>query len=97
MVHPRLGRKPPENIESRLIIYDANGEKLFGPLMPPEGALPRAPVKREIKVNGDVIGALAAVPRGRTPNGVDARFLRNQYLTGGAIALLLVVFSLLPA
>ena len=91
------GRKPPESFRQRLISFDANGEKVFGPQMPPRGALRRSISERDVFVDGRKIGSLTVVPRGRTPDGVNTRFLENQYRTGGLYIVMLLMLSLLPA
>lgn len=77
------------------MLFDAANQQIYGPPPPPE---PDAPVllKREIRLNGMVLGTVALLPRAPAPDGVEARFLQSQYkaavlLTLGLLALAAVL------
>ncbi|MEM8985341.1 MAG: ATP-binding protein [Pseudomonadota bacterium] len=94
--------RPPESIRLRLSAFDENGKKLFGPSPPPPPSQPQAPLEpgipaKDVFVNGRKIGSLSVLPRGETPNGMNVRFLENQYRTGALIILVLLLLSLVPA
>ena len=93
----RPGNKPPQEFHRRLTGFDADGEKLFGPRPPPGGPLRRGILSADVIVNGRKIGSLSLLPFGRTPEGVNARFLENQYRAGGLFIVLLLLLSLIPA
>lgn len=91
------GRKPPQSFRQRLMGFDADAEKVFGPRPPPQGRARLSVSEREVIVNGRKIGSLTLLPLGQTPDGVNARFLENQYRTGGLFIVMLLILSLLPA
>ena len=92
------GRKPPESFRQRLIGFDPNAEKVFGPRPPPPGGgSGRSISERDVFVDGRKIGSLTLLPRGQTPDGVNARFLDNQYRTGGLFIVMLLMLSFVPA
>ena len=88
---------PPEALGPRLGIYDGRGKKLDGPPLPPSGTWPKGTLRRVLAIDGETIGTLTLLPRGRPPEGVDARFLSSQYKGAIGIALLLLVAGLVPA
>ena len=92
----RPGNKPPQQFHRRLTGFDAEGEKLFGP-RPPPGRIRRGILRADVIVNERKIGSLSLLPLGRTPDGVNARFLENQYRVGGSFIVLLLLLSLIPA
>ena len=95
---PRRDRPPPArapsagNMPDRVLILDAQGERLAGHSAPP--GLPRT--TRAVKVDGVVVATieLAAEPR---PEGMDAHFLQRQYVGLGWAALATVLTSVLAA
>lgn len=95
---PRRDRPPPPrapsagNMPDRVLIIDAQGERLAGHAAPPN--LPRT--TRAVKVDGVVVATieLAAEPR---PEGMDAHFLERQYVGLGWAALATVLTSVLAA
>jgi two-component system sensor histidine kinase BaeS len=73
------------------MIYDAAGQQIHGP-PPPPGRVAERILRQEIRVNGELFGQAALLPRGPTPAGVEQRFLQSQHrsallLTLGLIAL----------
>ena len=80
------------NLPDRVLIIDAQGERLAGHAAPP--GLPRT--TRAVKVDGVVVATieLAAEPQ---PEGMDAHFLQRQYVGLGWAALATVLTSVLAA
>ncbi|MEO8314319.1 MAG: ATP-binding protein [Pseudomonadota bacterium] len=83
-------RPPPEGFGARLMIFAADGQQVFGPPPPPDRA--ERILKREIRVNGEVLGSAGLLPRAPAPAGVEQHFLQSQHrsailLTLGLIAL----------
>lgn len=88
---------PPEPIERRLIIRDQTDRILEGPPLPRRRDQIERIVRRDVVLDGEVIGSVAMLARGRPAGGVEARFLTSQYQGAGLLALLLLAVSLLPA
>ena len=50
-------------------------------------------MKREIRVNGEVLGHAASLPRAPAPAGVEARFLQSQHRAAILLTLGLLVLA----
>lgn len=88
-------RTPPEDFASRLQLYDASGNQVAGP-SPPRAGGP-AILKRVVRVGGETVATVGLLPRGRIPDGVDARFLRSQYQSAAILTLVLLLLAAVPA
>jgi two-component system sensor histidine kinase BaeS len=89
---PGVGQAGLANIGSRVQIYDPQGQWLAGRAQ----AANQGVVQRAIKVQGRTVAYLR-LSVGPEPDGVDASFLRRQYLGLGLAALLTFALSLLGA
>ncbi|WP_339826716.1 ATP-binding protein [uncultured Parasphingorhabdus sp.] len=92
---PPRGIEPPNFLAPRLLLFDASGEKIAGP-PPPQKDGPKM-MARAITLNGENIGTAKIIPHGPTPGGVDARFLRSQYVNAALLVVALMVFAALAA
>jgi two-component system sensor histidine kinase BaeS len=92
---PPLRSEPPSFLAPRLLLFDADGEKIAGPLAPPTNG--PAMMVREIILDGTNIGTAKIIPHGPTPRGVDSRFLRSQYVNAALLVGALMVFAALAA
>jgi two-component system sensor histidine kinase BaeS len=90
-------RPPPEAFGARLVLVDADGVQRAGRPLPPDAAVPTSILRRELHQNGRVVGTLRLLPRGPTPAGVEARFLRSQYQGAAWLTALLLLLALVPA
>jgi two-component system sensor histidine kinase BaeS len=88
---------PPELVITRLIVMDARGRRLAGPFLPPARLMPANIIRRDLVVDGEMLGTLLVLPRGPVPSGVDTNFLHSQHRRAALLVLLLGLFSLLPA
>lgn len=91
---PRNGG-PPAFIAPRLLLFDASGEQIAGP--PPPLADGPKMTARVISLNGQTIGTAKIIPHAPTPGGVDARFLRSQYINAALLVVALMIFAALAA
>jgi|GEM_PF-611840 len=91
---PRSGG-PPRFIAPRLLLFDASGEQIAGP--PPPSADGPKMTARVISLNGQTIGTAKIIPHAPTPGGVDARFLRSQYINAALLVVALMIFAALAA
>ncbi len=92
---PPRGIEPPDFLAPRLLLFDASGEKIAGP-RPPQKDGPKM-MARAITLDGENIGTAKIIPHGPTPGGVDARFLRSQYVNAALLVVALIVFAALAA
>lgn len=89
---------PPDAFEARLLILDAGGRPILGPAAPlAEPGLRARSLERALNGGDGAIGRILLFPRGRPPQGIDARFLTSQYRGAAILALVLLALSLLPA
>lgn len=91
----RPRRPPPEGFGARLILFNAEQQQVFGPPLPQGPAGPPL-LKREIRVDGAVLGTAVMLPRAPAPAAVEQQFLQSQYhaavvLTLGLLALAAVL------
>lgn len=91
---PRSGG-PPGFIAPRLLLFDASGEQIAGP--PPPLADGPKMTARVISLNGQTVGTAKIIPHAPTPGGVDARFLRSQYINAALLVVALMIFAALAA
>jgi two-component system, OmpR family, sensor histidine kinase BaeS len=84
-------RPPPEGFGARLMIFDAAGQRILGP-PPPRDRADRI-MKREIRVNGEVLGHTGLLPRAPAPAGVEQRFLESQHRYAILLTLGLLVLA----
>lgn len=77
---------PPEGLNDRLAVFSSAGNHLAGPRLPPRMARQTEPVRRDLLIDGTIIGSLSLLPRGPAPEGVDARFLASQYRVAALLA-----------
>jgi two-component system sensor histidine kinase BaeS len=94
---PPRGRPPPEDFGSRLVVVDPDGVQRAGLPLPSDADVPAPILRRELHQGNRVIGTLRLLPRGPTPLGVEARFLRSQYLGAAWLTALLLALALVPA
>ena len=95
---PSPGRRPPGEFEARLFGFDENGEKVFGPPLPPDKVFASPfTIRGDVVVEGQKLGSLMVMPRGPTFEGVNRSFLANQYRMGGLFLLILLFVNLIPA
>jgi two-component system sensor histidine kinase BaeS len=78
-----------------LLLFDASGEQIAGP--PPPLADGPKMTARVISLNGQTIGTAKIIPHAPTPGGVDARFLRSQYINAALLVVALMIFAALAA
>ena len=91
---PPQGDGPPSFLAPRLLLFDANGEQIDGPPLPPsppEGGLEM--LERQIILDGETVGTVKMIPPGPAPGGVNARFLRDQYVNAALLVAALMVFA----
>lgn len=93
----RFRGPPPDNIERRLFVLDVEGAHVLGPSNYDLVAMRRPLATKEVYIEGRKVGTVGLVPRGRLPDGLTARFLTNQYRTGGALIVSLLFLNLIPA
>lgn len=88
--------RPPEDFGARLILFDASRTLIAGPpgaaTFPPERG-----TTRPIQIDGRTVALVQLIPRGRTPRGVEARFLTSQYRGAMWLAVLLIALGALAA
>jgi len=90
---PRGARRPPpEGFGARLMIFDASGRQVYGP---PPAAGPEAArtLKREIRVDGQVLGTAWLLPLAPAPAGVEQRFLQSQHRSATLVTLGLLALA----
>jgi two-component system sensor histidine kinase BaeS len=80
------GRPPPDSFGARVMIFDAEGVQVDGPY-PPQDRNAERVQKREIRVNGAVLGHVGLLPRAPAPAGVEQRFLESQHRSAWLVAL----------
>jgi two-component system, OmpR family, sensor histidine kinase BaeS len=83
---------PPGNFGTRLLLFDSNDVQVIGP-RPPEGDLQNRMIERDITVDGAIWGKARLLPRGPSPDNVDARFLRSQYIGSAVLTLVLLILA----
>jgi len=83
---------PPDSFGPRLLLFDANNIQVTGP-PPPRGGQRRKMIERRIMVEGMLAGTAKLLPRGPSPNNVDARFLRSQYIGSAILTIVLLVLA----
>lgn len=94
---PRRNRPPPpDSFGPRLLLFDANNIQVAGPPPTRRGQHGRM-IEREIKVGGILAGTAKLLPRAPSPNNVDARFLRSQYIGSAILTVVLLVLAGLAA
>jgi len=92
---PPRGTIPPNFMAPRLLLFDTGGEQIAGRPVP-EGDGPEM-MTRVVAINGTNIGTAKIIPHRPTPRGVDARFLRSQYVNAALLVVALMVFAALAA
>ncbi len=92
---PPKGDGPPSFLAPRLLLFDAKGEQIDGPPVPPQ----RGPgmLERQIFLDDEMLGTVKMIPPGPAPDGVNARFLRDQYVNAALLVAALMVFAALAA
>ncbi|WP_422013614.1 ATP-binding protein [Roseateles sp.] len=94
---PPPPRRDPANFGARVMVLSADGAAL---LAGRRDMLGRASQARDVKVDGRTVAVLRVAERAGPAEGVDANFLRRQYLglavvAGGVLVVALVVARLL--
>lgn len=84
---------PPGPFATRLMLFDVNGVQVTGPPPPPKRRHSGEMVERAIMVDGTLAGTARLLPRGPSPNNVDARFLRSQYIGSAILTVLLLILA----
>lgn len=95
---PPQGDGPPSFLAPRLMLFDASGEQIDGPSLPP--SLPQGGpdlLERQIVLGDEIVGTVKMIPPGPAPDGVNARFLRDQYVNAALLLAALMVFAGLSA
>ncbi|MGB5483422.1 histidine kinase dimerization/phospho-acceptor domain-containing protein, partial [Parasphingorhabdus sp.] len=95
---PPQGDGPPSFLAPRLLLFDAKGEQIDGPPLPPstpQGGLDM--FERQIILGGETVGTVKMIPPGPAPDSVNARFLRDQYVNAALLVAALMVFAGLSA
>ncbi len=90
---PSYGSRPmpPPGFLPRLSLYNVGGERLVGPPLRSEMS---GAIHRPIMFQGQMVGEVVLLPRGRAPEGIETDFLRDQFI---GIALLVIVIIALAA
>lgn len=83
---------PPGAFGPRLLLFDANGVQVAGP-RPPQDERRVNMAERPIMVEGILAGTARLLPRGPSPNNVDARFLRSQYIGSAVLTAALLILA----
>lgn len=83
---------PPDSFGPRLLLFDANNVQVTGPAPPREGQR-GGMIERQIIVEGMLAGTARLLPRGPSPNDVDARFLRSQYIGLAILTIVLLILA----
>lgn len=91
-VNPPPPPPPPGAFGPRLLLFDANGVQVAGP-RPPQNERRVNMVERPITVEGILAGTARLLPRGPSPNNVDARFLRSQYIGSAVLTAALLILA----
>jgi two-component system, OmpR family, sensor histidine kinase BaeS len=89
----RVRRPPPDGFAIRLMLFDLNGQQLFGPAPARQAAM----IEQAIVVAGQRIAIARLLPRAPIPRTVDASFLRSQYRSAGLLTLMLLVLASIAA
>lgn len=95
---PKRSGRPPGGFALRLLMYDAAGNQVIGPpplLQPGSGASQM--LECPIKAGGKIVAVAKLLPRGRTPNNVDAKFLQSQYRSAGLTVIVSLTLAVFPA
>lgn len=99
---PPEGRGPPKppppardgvRFGERVAIYDLAGRPAIGRPLPRAAGYIEAPVQ----VGADTIATVRLIPAANAPEGVDARFLRRQYVAIAVVAAALMLVALVLA
>ncbi len=83
---------PPDNFGRRLLLFDADDVQIIGP-PPPKGDRRDKMIERDIAVDGVVWGTARLLPRGPSPDNVDARFLRSQFIGSAILTVVLLILA----
>ncbi len=83
---------PPDSFGPRLLIFDADNVQIIGP-PPPKGDRGSNMIERDIEVDGTMWGTARLLPRGPSPDNVDARFLRSQYIGSAILTIVLLILA----
>lgn len=95
---PPQGYGPPSFLAPRLLLFNADGAQIYGP--PPPLSLPTGEpdmLQRKIIVDGETVGMVKMIPPGPAPSGVNAKFLRDQYVNAAFLVVVLMIFAGLSA
>lgn len=92
---PPGDRRAPDFLAPRLLVFDTNGDQVFGPPPPPKGG-PEM-IERAILSDGQIVATAKMLPPGPTPRAVDAGFLRNQFVSAALLLVGSTIFAALAA
>lgn len=92
---PRRGG-PPESFEPRLLLFNAAGDQLAGPPLPPGGANQRM-LTQPLIVDETTVGSIKLLPRPPAPDAIDTQFLRQQFMGAALLTGILIALAAVAA
>ena len=87
---------PPDSFAARLLLFDMGNRQVLGP-PPPTGDSSPPMLERTVRVGDEPLAMARLLPRGPTPDGVDARFLQSQYWSAAILVPAILLLAAIPA